>query len=57
MRKLTKVNDLYMEVVVDVTLQPQITLPMNAVEKFQLMAEKNPDLLLLQEIFKTRIID
>ena len=56
-RKLTKVNDLYMEIQVDMSLQPQIALPMNAVEKFQLLAEKNPDLLLLQEIFKTRIID
>ncbi len=57
MRNGLNINDLYFEILVDETLNPKIELPINAQEKFQLMAEKNPNIILLKEIFKTRIID
>ena len=56
-RKHKEMSELYMEIIIDTSLQPTVNLPLNAVEKFQLMAEKNPNLLHLQKIFNIRIID
>lgn len=57
MREKLNVADLFWEVTVDASLIPSQLQPFTQQEKIQEMVRKNPNILMLQEIFKTRIVD
>lgn len=57
MRKQTGINDLFLEVIIDNTLAPIQKVAYTSNEKFEEMAAKNPALIRLKELFKTRIVD
>lgn len=57
MRKLSQINDLVLEVDVDAKLQAASPLIMTASEKWKEMVKLNPNIITLQEIFKTRTIE
>lgn len=57
MRNLSGINDLVLEVNTDKNLQASSPLLMTASEKWKEMMKVNPNIVILQELFKTRIID
>jgi len=57
MRKQINVNDLFLEIIIDNTLAPIKKVAYTSNEKFEEMAAKNPTLIKLKELFKTRIVD
>jgi DNA polymerase-3 subunit gamma/tau len=57
MRKQTGINDLFLEVIIDNDLAPIKKVAYTSNEKFEEMAAKNPTLIKLKELFKTRIVD
>lgn len=57
MRKQMGINDLFLEIIIDTSLVQSQKVAYTGNEKFEEMAAKNPTLIKLKELFKTRIVD